>query len=123
MYARILMGVALVFAVQNVCGQIAEPIKSSTDPYFCNSAKVYNLQAETSLSVRSGPGMQFPKIDHLKNETVVYVCDEKSDWVQIFYSGPGRPCVADSPVGLLSTKMDTCKSGWARREWINVISG
>jgi hypothetical protein len=31
MYARILMGAALIFAVQNVCGQIAEPIKSFTD--------------------------------------------------------------------------------------------
>ena len=31
MYARILIGVVLIFAVQNMCGQIAEPIKSSTD--------------------------------------------------------------------------------------------
>ena len=31
MYARILMGAALIFAVQNVCGQITEPIKPSTD--------------------------------------------------------------------------------------------
>jgi hypothetical protein len=31
MYARILMGAALIFTAQNLCGQIAEPIKSSTD--------------------------------------------------------------------------------------------
>jgi hypothetical protein len=31
MYARILIGVVLIFAVQNVCGQIAEPSKSSPD--------------------------------------------------------------------------------------------
>ena len=117
------MGIALILVTQKVCGQIAEPIKSSKDPYFCNYAKVYNLHADVNLSVRSGPGMKFPKIDRLKDETVVYVCDEKSDWVQVFYSGPGHPCVADSPVGLLSTKMNTCKSGWARRDWINIISG
>jgi uncharacterized protein YgiM (DUF1202 family) len=123
MYVRILLGFMLIFAVHDVYGQVAKPIKSPTDPYFCNYSKVYNLQDDTYLSVRSGPGMQFSKIDRLKNETVVYVCDEKSDWVQIFYSGPERPCVADSPVGILSTKENTCKSGWAKREWINVIAG
>jgi uncharacterized protein YgiM (DUF1202 family) len=123
MYTRILLGITLIFAVQNVCGQIAKPIKSPTDPYFCNYSKVYNLQADTYLFVRSGPGMQFSKIDRLKDEAVVYVCDEKSDWVQIFYSGPGRPCVADSPVGILSTKENICKSGWVKRKWVNVIAG
>jgi hypothetical protein len=67
--------------------------------------------------------MQFPKVDGLRNETVVYVCDEKSDWVQIFYTGPAHPCVADPPLGLLSTKKKICKSGWVKGKWVNVISG
>jgi hypothetical protein len=123
MGVRILLGITLIFTAQYVYGQIAEPIKSYKDPYYCNYSKVYNLQAGTYLSVRTGPGMQFPKIDRLKNESVVYVCDEKSEWDQIFYSAPDRPCVADSPVGLLSTKKETCKSGWVKHKWVNYISG
>ena len=95
MFVRILLGIMLIFAVQDVYGQVAKPIQSPKDPYYCAYSKVFNLQEGAYLSVRSGPGMQFSKIDRLKSETVVYVCDEKSDWVQIFYSGPEQPCVAD----------------------------
>ena len=123
MYARLLLGTMLILAVHDAYGQIAEPIKSYKDPSFCNYAKVYRLQADTYLSVRSGPGLQFSKVDRLKDGTVVYTCDDNGEWVQVFYSGPGHPCLAGSPVGLLSTKKDTCKSGWAKQEWINVISG
>ena len=123
MYARILLGIVLIFTVHRVSGQIAAPITSYKDPYRCNYSKVYNLQTGTSLSVRSGPGSRFSTVDRLKNETVVYTCDESGDWTQIFYSGPGHPCVADSPVGLLSTKKKSCKSGWVNRKWVDVISG
>jgi hypothetical protein len=112
----------LVLAADYAYG-IAEPVKSYKDPYFCNYAKVYKLQPDAYLSVRSGPGMRFSKIDRLKDGTDVYTCDDSGEWVQVFYSGPGHPCLADSPAGLLSTKKDTCRSGWAKQEWIEVIAG
>jgi uncharacterized protein YgiM (DUF1202 family) len=121
MHTRVLLGIAMIIAVQHMYGQIAQPIQSYKDPYFCNYSKVYNLQTDTYLSVRSGPGMKFSKIDRLKVKTVVYVCDEKSEWVQVFYSGPELPCVVDSSVGLLSSKKNTCKSGWVNRKWIDVV--
>lgn len=123
MFTRVLLGIALFFTVQKVSAQIAVPITSYKDPYRCNSAKVYNLEAGTYLSVRSGPGARFSAIDRLKDGTVVYTCDESDEWFQVFYAGPEHPCVADSPVGLLSTEAKTCKSGWVNRKWIDVISG
>ncbi len=53
----------------------------------------------------------------------VYVCDEQSDWLKIFYSDPEGPCGKESPGGLDVRRVTTCKSGWVKQEWIEILSG
>ena len=76
MMAGVLLALALN-AVQQGTAEIEKPVASYNTPYLCNYAKVYHLKNRSYLSVRSGPGEQFSKIDRLGADTSVYVCDEK----------------------------------------------
>jgi hypothetical protein len=92
-------------------------------PRLCNYAKVYNLKNGSRLSVRSGPGKKFPRIDSLKNGRIVFTCDGRYHWYQIFYGDKDHPCVSESPDGIDFRKVSSCKSGWVDREYIDLISG
>jgi hypothetical protein len=93
------------------------------EPALCNYAKVYRLAGGAKLNVHSAATIQSPEIDSLPNGTVVYICDEIKDWVQIFYGGIGKPCKAGTSEGLPETQRRDCHSGWVQQKWINVISG
>jgi uncharacterized protein YgiM (DUF1202 family) len=122
MYLKALLALTL-FAVQQG-GETANNSRSAyTTPYLCNFAKVTHLKARSYLSVRSGPDSQFSKVDRLTAGSTVYICDERGDWLKISYSGSNGPCGAISPGGLDVRKTATCKSGWVKRERIDVISG
>ena len=92
-------------------------------PYLCNYARVRHVQVGSHLSVRSGPGLQFSKVDQLRAGKPVYICDEQGDWLKIFYGGEETPCGSVSSVGLDVRKAAACKSGWVNRKWIDVLSG
>jgi hypothetical protein len=120
---RLLMVITLLVAYLHapvVAGQAAPGQKS----YICNLAKVFHLKAGDYLSVYSGPSDQSSKIDQLTNDTVVYVCDEEEDWLKVSYGTRKSPCGPVAPTdGLNVRKATACKSGWVRREWVNIISG
>jgi hypothetical protein len=95
----------------------------ATDQGLCNFAKVVHIRSGAHLTVRSGASRQFIKIDRLSNGAPVYICDERGDWFEISYSDPNGPCGAQSPKGMDIRKANTCKSGWVRKKWIEVLSG
>jgi hypothetical protein len=93
---------------------------------MCNYAKVINLRPGRFLSVRSGPGAKFRAIDKLSLGKEVYVCDEHFYWYKVFYSDPNaprNPCSVSSVNGIDANKAKGCKSGWVKRDWIDLISG
>ena len=104
-------------AMQQDTGQIAKA------PYFCNYAKVYRLEVGSHLSVRSGPGERFSRIDRLEAGRSVYICDEHREWYKAFYGGLDSPCGSESTGGKDVRKVAACKSGWVNRKWIDVLSG
>jgi hypothetical protein len=112
-----------MFTAQQEAGQTGNSIGSTKKPYLCNFAKVYNLEVGSRLSVRSGPGKRFDRIDSLEAGRSVYICDEQGDWLKIFYVDLESPCGSEFPVGIDVCKVAPCKSGWVNREWIDVISG
>ena len=121
-----LVGVLFAFTLTTIkqdVAQIGNPGTSYKAPDLCGFAKVNHLQEGSYLSVRSGPGSQFSKIDSLEAGTSVYVCDEHREWLRIFYGGKDTPCGSESPGGLDARKAATCKSGWVNRKWIDVLSG
>ena len=119
------IALALAFALsaaQQDGGQAGKSIPY-TKPYLCNFAKVYHIKVGSYLSVRSGPGVEFSKVDQLAAGASVYICDERGEWFRIFYGGADSPCGSISPSGLDVRKVTTCKSDWVNRKWINVLSG
>jgi uncharacterized protein YgiM (DUF1202 family) len=96
----------------------AEPSQN----YVCNYAKVYHLKHGTRLSVRSGAGSRFHKVDSLSEGTFVYICDEHGDWVEVFY-GSDTTCGSEISSGIRRSKTSGCRSGWVNRQWIDVLSG
>jgi uncharacterized protein YgiM (DUF1202 family) len=104
-------------------GQGSTPENTYKGLDLCNYARVKQPQSSSYLNVRSGPGTQFRKLDQLPTGTVVYVCDEQGDWVNIFYGKADTPCGVVLRQGLNAKKAQDCKSGWANRKWIEIISG
>ncbi len=94
------------------------------DDYFCNYAKV-TLPAGSNAHaiVRSGAGKKYRQIDKLNLGQVVYICDERGDWFNVYYSSPTAPCRAGTEDGLEVTMKKDCQVGWIDRRLIDVISG
>jgi uncharacterized protein YgiM (DUF1202 family) len=100
--------------------QGATPVNPA-NTYRCNYAKVKKLKPGQYLAVRSGAGAHYQSVDRLRADTEVYTCDERGDWLKIFYgSGPCSQTLRD---GIDSKETASCKSGWVNREWIDIISG
>ena len=121
MLISVLLAIALGTTQQDI-GQMNNSISFDKGDR-CNYAKVYHLNVGSYLSVRSGPGESYPRIDRLEAGRSVYICDEHEEWYRIFYGGLDSPCGAESTGGLDVRNLGSCKSGWVNRKWINVISG
>ncbi len=108
-------------------GCLGEPVTAQSanatpsDSYVCNFAKVHVHLAQNGFAiVRSGAGIRFRKVDRLRPGMGVYICDERGDWLKVFYSGP---CGPTAQGGLSVRKTRGCRSGWVEKRWIDVISG
>jgi hypothetical protein len=111
---------AFQITARTALGQVS-PYKAS---YVCNLAKIYRLKTGHYVSVHSSPTQRSSKIDQLTNDTVVYICDEEEGWLKVSYGSRKNPCGPAAPIdGLDISKTTACKSGWVRREWVNIISG
>ena len=118
----------IALAMISIVGEHSHALADSSSPGHepsgvCNYAKVHGLKDASYLTVRSGPDKHFRKLDQLGDGAEVYICDENREWYKIFYSDSDGPCGTPSPNGLDSRKAAACKSGWAHRNWIDVISG
>jgi hypothetical protein len=117
---------ALLFEIQKGPLWAQSAASNTGTTYMCNYSKVINLRPGHSLSVRSGPGTRFRRTGQLSPGKEVYVCNEHFYWYEVFYSDPGvpnSPCDKSSPKGLNVNEAKRCKSGWVKRDWIDVISG
>jgi uncharacterized protein YgiM (DUF1202 family) len=107
-------GLALSLAL--IAQQAAAQPKVSAS-YLCNTAK-----AASGLELRSGPGTKYAAIGRVADGASLYVCDKQGSWYHVFYVGIGKPCTG-STNGLEKKKSVSCKSGWAKRKDVNVLSG
>jgi hypothetical protein len=104
-------------------GQYKVSYADQARPALCNFAKVAHVAPGRSAVVRSGAGMQFKKIDGLKDGTIVYVCDETEKWYEVFYSSGDDLCSTPATGGLLAEKARSCKSGWIAKSLVEIVSG
>jgi hypothetical protein len=71
-----------------------------------------------SLSVRAGPGTNFPRLDKLNNGARVFLCDRagNGDWVGVVY-GSGD-CGLAAPIDPPRAYAGNCRSGWVRSTYL-----
>ncbi|MGH1416991.1 MAG: SH3 domain-containing protein [Pelagimonas sp.] len=96
-------------------GQIAECAISIVDGL--------KEDGDNFLSVRSGPGTTFRKIDELKNGDYVFVFDDHGDWLGVIY-GSGKDVLSQDEIGCgfvgEGTRPMTYpgKKGWIHMNWV-----
>ena len=95
---------------------------SQQTSYVCNYARVYKLKSGSHLIIRSRPSPASSKVGLLENGNPVYICDERGEWLKVFYGG-GTSCGSVSSNGIDERHTVGCKSGWVNRKWIDVVSG
>jgi hypothetical protein len=99
-------------------GNLAPP--RSVKGNYCNVAVV---KAGRRVIVRAGPGTQFGTIDALISGRTVYTCNEQGAWVGVAYRGARRQCDGATKLGLDVRLSRHCRSGWAPKRDIDVLSG
>jgi hypothetical protein len=86
------------------------------------------VKGDGFLSVRSGPGTQFPEKDRLLEGALFYMCGGKnargSDWIGIVYSKKNTDtCGVTSPIENVTVYKGPCKWGWINSKWVKVVAG
>ena len=113
------MLVAALFAV--AVAQGADPGKSSSladHQYPCNFGETHQRQ----VLVHSSPNARSRVVAYIKKGDSLYVCDETRSWYQLRF-GRDTACAEKLPLGLNVRKAQTCRSGWARKTDIDIVSG
>jgi hypothetical protein len=84
------------------------------------------------LSVRVGPGIAFRRVDSLKPETVVTICEERPTqigndandyWYGVVYGRPRQDCGTGTPRAGKVSYVGPCKSGWVSKKYIRLEAG
>ena len=86
---------------------------------------VSNLKPEpgNTLSVRSGPGLQFDRIDGLAPGTRVWLCDRQGDWLGIVYPAASADCGVTTQSAARRPYGGPCLSGWVYDRHVELLAG
>ena len=78
------------------------------------------------LAVKSGPSLNFARIDKLHNGAQVYICAQVGDWYGVVYSKKGglsEYCNVSTPWPRSLPYTGPCSSGWVYRRYIEGFAG
>ena len=81
------------------------------------------------LAVKSGPGLNYDRIDKLYNKSRVYVVGRRGDWYAVVYLDEKTVDCSLPDEGTSFTTFrgmpykGPCRSGWVHRRWVRVIAG
>lgn len=84
-------------------------------------ATIAGLRGRSTLSVRSGPGTGFARVDRLGNGARVHLCDRSGDagWVGIVYASDGSgDCGLSTPITPPRAYAGACRAGWVRSSYL-----
>lgn len=81
--------------------------------------------AKDFLAVREAPGAKAKRIDKLKDDAPVYICDQNEDgsWIGIVYQANGflptdDKCRAEETVGSIRPYEGPCLTGWVAAKYV-----
>lgn len=76
-----------------------------------------------TLSVRSGPGHEYNRIDGLASGTRVWLCDRNGAWLGVIYGPAGSGCRVSTPSAKRQAYQGPCSSGWVYKKYVELIAG
>jgi hypothetical protein len=91
--------------------------------FRCNLATTYRLERGKRVNVRLSPNRNAPVVARLDEGRIVYVCDSSGAWLNVYFGGVEGPCFRTYDDGLRLRDARRCRSGWAHRDWVNILSG
>ncbi|MEO6195569.1 MAG: integron [Thermoanaerobaculia bacterium] len=112
-----------------VTGDVAVHVGGDENLDACSSQAVPRLSAAADpgyIEVRKGPGEEFSVVDRLETERIIIVCSEDGLWSGVVYPERGtdsRDCGVSSPIDKLQPYKGPCKSGWIRRDALEIVAG
>lgn len=86
----------------------------------CASSRVSGLKSggDGYLSVRSGPGTQYRKIDELRNGDLVFVFEVNGDWAGVVYKTSSVTCSSTE-----TRPVPFERRGWVHQNWLEDVAG
>ena len=91
-----------------------------------------NARRDGYLSVRVSPTVRARAIDRLRNGQQLWVCQQRSGWYGVVYTGPalsrgkdGLPpdCGVSGPIAKATAYRGPCKAGWVSASYVRMIAG
>lgn len=77
------------------------------------------------LAVRAGPGATYRIVDKIGNGQLLYLCDATADgaWLAVVYASDDDDCGVTSPLPSRQPYQGTCRKGWVKATWVEVVAG
>ena len=94
----------------DACGSVA--VVSGLDPNGANA-----------LSVRSGPGLGYARVDTLSSGQRLWVCGQEARWYAVVYPRVDENCGVSTPIDPAAPYAGPCRQGWVYDAYVTLISG
>ena len=118
------LGVPYAFENMALAGDLKEPVMIIADGDLdtCGVGKVTGLnpKGDNFLAVRAGPGAKFKLLDKIHTDDLVWMFQDKGDWIGIVYGSDDISC---SPVKADKPYDGPGKQGWVFKKYITLIAG
>lgn len=105
--------------------QVPVVITADFDTDSCGSGTVLGLDphGDGFLAVKSGPGIDYDRIDKLYNGENVALCAKVGPWFGIVYTKTRQDCNVHTGWSVTAPYTGPCRSGWVHEKWIGNVAG
>lgn len=75
------------------------------------------------LSVRSGPGTHYQRVDLVSTAQVLFICEQEGSWHAVVYTKSAIECGVSTPVDPAVEYGGPCRFGWVFSDYVELIAG
>ena len=76
-----------------------------------------------TLTVRAGPGINYPRVGELLPGAKVLICTQQGRWVGVVYGADLSECGVSKPALKRYAYTGPCQYGWAHAQYIRETAG
>jgi hypothetical protein len=76
-----------------------------------------------ALSVRSGPGLHYTRVDTVASGQTLWICGQEAGWYAVVYPRGNEDCGVSVPIDPPAPYTGPCRQGWVFDAYVTVIAG